>query len=145
VSDLIEADLLDFVQRNLVVAETDLARFGALLLPRDKLERVAARPPDYRYMPRGATAKDYWSRHASYLYLLTRAVRDADLLGGEEWAIRVCQEAPAQIRGYFKELQAKEQASLPKRSNRGPKPKLRFSNYELGKIIKKRRITPVPL
>ncbi|MFK0692479.1 hypothetical protein ACFX5Q_30505 [Mesorhizobium sp. IMUNJ 23033] len=52
-------------------------------------------------------------------------------------ATTVCQESPAQI---SKELQAEEQARLPNRPKHGPKPKVRFSDYQLGKIIKKRRI-----
>ncbi|MDX8435333.1 hypothetical protein RFN25_18075 [Mesorhizobium abyssinicae] len=143
-SDLIKADLLAFVQRDLMIAEVDHTRLGALLLPADTLTRLESEHPDRRYM-KGMTAKDYWSRRASFLYLLTRATRDEHLLGGEEWATRVCHESPAQIAGYFRELQASEEASLPERPAHGPSPKVRFSDYALGRIIKKRRILPVPL
>lgn len=142
-SDLIKADLYAFVQENLMIAEIDHARLGALLLPSDTLTRLESQQPVRRYM-KGMTAKEYWSRRASYLYLLTRAIRDEHLLGGEEWATLVCQKSPAQIAGYFRELQDKEQASLPKRPEHGPNPKLRFTNYELGKIVKKRRVLPTP-
>ncbi|MCY1333052.1 hypothetical protein D9M68_367950 [compost metagenome] len=143
--DLQSADLADFVRRNLIQAEIDHSRLGRLFLSRGQLQRLGRQKADRRFVPDGMTARDYWAMRAGMLFLHVRAARDVDRLGGAEWATEVAQNSPAQVRGYLKELQHREEKRLRQSARkvgrmrrRLGRTRRRFSRHHLKQIVRKK-------
>jgi len=137
VQELHGADLADFVRRNLIQAEVDHSRLGRLFLSRGQLQRLGRQKADPRFVPDGMTAKDYWAMRAGMHFLYVRAVRDVDRLGGEEWAIQVAQNSPAQVRGYLKELRQREEKRLSQSGRTGGRTRRLFSRHRLAQVVRK--------
>ena len=101
---LLTADLNAFLERNLRLARVDHVAVGKLF----KVRRGRNHAPS---MSRGAASpilkqwKDpkYRARRAAFLVLRVLAYRESARLG-EEHALHVCQESPAQVRGYLRSL-----------------------------------------
>jgi hypothetical protein len=104
ITDLLAADLNSFLKRNLRLARVDHVAVGNLF-------KVRRRTNHARSMGRGAASpimkqwKDpkYRARRAAFLVLRVLAYRESARLG-EEHALHVCQESPAQARGYLRSL-----------------------------------------
>lgn len=136
VQDLQGADLADFIRRNLIQAEIDHFKLGRLFFGIGRLQRLAREKADRRFVPAGMTAQDYWAMRAGMLFLRVRAARDVDRLGGEEWAIQVAQNSPAQVRGYLNELRQVEEQRLSQ-SNSTARTRRRFSRHHLKQVVRK--------
>jgi hypothetical protein len=104
IPDLLAADLNAFLRRNLRLARVDHVAVG-------KLFKVRRRTNHSRSMGRGATSPilkqwkhpKYRARRAAFLVLRVLAYRESPRLS-EEHALHVCQESPAQVRGYLRSL-----------------------------------------
>ncbi|MBW9062019.1 hypothetical protein JNB71_01700 [Rhizobium herbae] len=138
VHDLHGADLADFVRRNLIQAEIDHSKLGRLFLGKAQLQRLGCQKAAGRFVPAGMTAQDYWAMRAGMLFLHVRAARDVDRLGGEEWATEVTQNSPAQVRGYLKELQHREEKRLQQSGRKVGRARRRFSRHHLKQVVRKK-------
>ena len=139
IADLASADLIDFVRRNLALAEIDLSELGRLFLKPERAAELATREADRRFMPEGMTALDYWTMRAGALFLMVRANRDVDQLGSQEWAETVALTNPAQVRGYLRELQRQEKAAASTTGKRKRRRKWRFSDHRIRQIIRTKK------
>jgi hypothetical protein len=109
IDHLLTADLDAFIDRNLRLEEVDHVTLGYML------QRVAAsRRRRKQPAQPGNAAKsildqfrdpDYWARRVAFQALRWLAYREQENLGGDfQQALWICQNSPAQIRGYLKEL-----------------------------------------
>jgi hypothetical protein len=102
IKDLATADLGEFCRQNMRLVRVDHAMLGKLLggepVPA-KLSRMAQ-----------WTDPGYLARRAAHLNLRLLADREYEngKLPDREWALWICQNSPAQIRGYCNELRDKE-------------------------------------
>jgi hypothetical protein len=102
IKDLLEADLREFCRQNMRLLRVDYLALAKLLGVEPvigKLPQTAQRnDPDYR------------AQRAAYLRLQLLAQREYDKgnLPDLEWALWICQNSPAQIRGYCNELRDAE-------------------------------------
>ncbi|MCA1491819.1 hypothetical protein I6F11_12895 [Ensifer sp. NBAIM29] len=136
VQDVQGADLVDFVRRNLIQAETDHSRLGHLFLSKGQLQRLAREKAGRPFVPAGMTPQEYWAMRAGLLFLRVRAARDVDRLGGEEWAIQVAQNSPAQVRGYLKELRQREEKRLSQSGRTVARKRRRFTRHRAAQIVR---------
>jgi hypothetical protein len=101
---LLTADLNAFLESNLRLARVDHVAVG-------KLFKVRRRTNHARSMGRGAASPilkqwqdpKYRAKRAAFLVLRVLAYRESPRLS-EEHALHVCQESPAQVRGYLRSL-----------------------------------------
>jgi hypothetical protein len=100
IKDLLEADLSEFFRRHMRLRRVDYVALGRLL----------GGEPAIRNLPRMAqwNDSDYLAR--AYLQLRSLAHREHEEgnLPDLEWAMWICQNSPAQIRGYCNELRDAE-------------------------------------
>jgi hypothetical protein len=127
-TDLLAADLNAFLKRNLRLARVDHVAVG-------KLFKVRRRANHTRSIGRGAASPimkqwqdpKYRARRAAFLVLRVLAYRESARLG-EEHALHVCQESPAQVRGYLRSLR------------QGGKP---LTDYRINRCFRPVRLLPV--
>jgi hypothetical protein len=102
INDLLSADLNAFLKDNLRLARVDHVAVG-------KLFKVRRCTNHARSMGRGAASPilkqwhdpKYRAKRAAFLVLRVLAYRESPRLS-EEHALHVCQESPAQVRGYLR-------------------------------------------
>ena len=104
ITDLIAADLNAFLKRNLRLARVDHVAVGRLF----KVRRGRNHAPSMSRDAHSPILKQwedpkYRARRAAFLVLRVLAYRESAKLG-EEHALHVCQESPAQVRGYLRSL-----------------------------------------
>jgi hypothetical protein len=101
VTDLLAADLDAFLRRNLRLARVDHIAVGKLFKVKNRAQptsRGGALPILSQFRD-----PDYLARRAAFLVLTNLAYHESARLG-EEHALHVCQESPAQVRGYLRGL-----------------------------------------
>ena len=109
IDNLLSADLNTFLERNLRLARVDHAAIGKLFTvkrsskPVARTRRGAASPILNQW-----SDPNYLARRRAFLVLRGLAYRESAKLG--EDALHVCQQSPAQIRGY---LRTRRKASKP--------------------------------
>jgi hypothetical protein len=128
INDLLSANPNAFLARNLRLARVDHVAVG-------KLFKVKRGRNHARSMNRGASSPimkqwqdpKYRARRAAFLVLRVLAYRESARLG-EEHALHVCQESPAQVRGYLRSLR------------QGGKP---LTDYRINRCFRPVRLLPV--
>ena len=126
--DLLAADLNAFLKRNLRLARVDHVAVGKLFKVRRgrnralPISRGGALPIFKQWQD-----PKYRARRAAFLVLRLLAYRESARLG-EEHALHVCQESPAQVRGYLRGLRP------------GGKP---LTDYRINNCFRPVRLLPV--
>ena len=117
-TDLLAADLNAFLKRNLRLARVDHVAVGKLFKIRRGRNRAL---PISRggALPIFKQFKDpvHRARRAAFLILRVLAYRESAKLS-EEHALHVCQESPAQVRGYLRSLRQRGKPLTDYRINR---------------------------
>jgi hypothetical protein len=149
IGDLFQADLSGFLERNLRLERVDHLTLGKVFRGYPlTASRNSMRVGRARTVREQWADPDYWTNRAAYLVLRWLAYREQEnghFASGDDYAREVCQNSPAQIRGYLRELRD------GKRRNRGrPKVKPRIQKHAITDYrinacfhrIKLRRIRP---
>jgi len=102
IENLATADLGEFVRRNLRFELVDHVAFGLLF-------NINGRP----------IIDDGRAKRAAYQVLRRLAYREEDKFPDFGYALEVCQNSPAQVRGFLRELQKKDRAPKRGRPKRG--------------------------
>lgn len=113
IHDLLNADLNDFLARNIRLEQVDYVALGNLFRGL-KITAPRDRPPrhEHRSVREQWRDPDYRAERAAFLVLRRLAYQEYDELadrrhnkfGDSEQALWVCQNSPAQIRGYCRQL-----------------------------------------
>jgi hypothetical protein len=128
IADLLSVDVNVFLRRNLRLARVDHVAVGKLF----KVKRGSNRslPISRGGAPRilkQFSDSNYRARRIAFVVLRALAYRESAKLG-EEHALHVCQESPAQVRGYLRGLRP------------GGKP---LTDYQINKCFRPIRLLPV--
>ena len=128
ITDLLAGDLNAFLRRNLRLARVDHVAVGKLF----KVKRGGNHAPRMSCGAASPIMKQwqdpkYRARRAAFLVLRVVAYRESARLG-EEHALHVCQESPAQVRGYLRSLR------------QGGKP---LTDYRINRCFRPVRLLPV--
>jgi hypothetical protein len=119
IENLQAADLLGFVRRNLSLEEADHAAIGRLF-------KIGGRP----------IVDEYRAKRAAYLVLRRLAYREMDKFPDFAYALDVCQNNPAQVRGYLRELRDRDRAPRRGRPKRGtPRRQNTITDYRIGRCL----------
>jgi hypothetical protein len=162
IKDLLSADLNKFAKNNLLLEKVDRAALGKLI---GGLSLNRKSPPVVDTVVKTVTEqfKDpaYRYQRAADLMLRSFAYREEERLGGLvdfEHALQVCQNSPAQIRGYLRRLQkiellrknpssltSKQKKGLRKRGRpkQGRKHQRSISNYRINACFRRIELKPV--
>jgi hypothetical protein len=139
IGDLLATDLTAFLGRNLRLARVDHAAVGRLFRVKRSgkysgaISSSSARSITYQFQD-----PMYRERRAAFLLLRVLAYREfhrpRSRFATWEQALFVCQESPAQVRGYLRELrQPRRRRGRPKKS---PIRKLAFTDYRINSCFR---------
>jgi hypothetical protein len=105
INALLAADLNAFLKSRLRLAHVDHVNVGKLFTVKRNSNQVrnirqGGAPPILKRDP------NYWAERRAFLVLRALAYRESARLG-EEDALHICQESPAQVRGYLRSLRVR--------------------------------------
>jgi hypothetical protein len=139
IDDLLAIDLTAFLERNLRLARVDHAAVGKLfrikhsgkwsgVVSSNRAHAIANQFQDPTYR----------ARRAAFLFLRVLAYREFDRprprFATWEQALLVCQESPAQVRGYLREVrQPRQRRGRPKKA---PIRKFAFTDYRINSCFR---------
>jgi hypothetical protein len=134
INDLLTVDLNTFLKRNIRLECVDLIEFGKLFSPRARAAArhhtgKAARPTNPWNDPK------YLAKRAASLILRVLAYRHADELGDPELALWICQNSPAQIRGYLRELRDGNRPTRRGRPKKHKSPVRAITDYRISRCF----------
>jgi hypothetical protein len=140
IGDLLQADPNGFLERNLRLERVDHLTLGKVFRGYPlTASRNSTRVGRARTVREQWADPDYWTKRAAYLVLRWLAYREQEN-GHFDYAREVCQNSPAQIRGYLRELRD------GKRRNRGrPKMKPKITKRAITDHRINKCFTPIKL
>ena len=127
IDDLLRADLIKFLRHNLRLERVNHLTVGKVFLGHPLGTGRTANAPPVRTTIREQWADpDYWTERCGHLILRVLAGRQLDRGHFASWedALEVCQNSPAQIRGYLRELRD------PKRRKPRGRPRLKLKKQK---------------
>jgi hypothetical protein len=149
IKHLLSADLNAFLKRNLRLERVDHAALGNLFrrikITRRRIRTKPANGSRVRTIGELWTDPAYRAERAAFLILRALAHREHGKFASWEQALEVCQNSPAQIRGYFRELRDGK-----RRARRGrPKDTLRIqrraiTDYRINACFRTIQLQRVP-
>jgi hypothetical protein len=141
---LLNADLNEFVAKNLRVEQIDHVQLGRIFLPRPINARSTAQQHEFT---QPYADPDYKARRAAFLVLHALPCRGLErfVLAGEpeldELASLICQRSPAHIRGALRELRDGKLRRRSGRPKNGSRRRARtVTNYKIDRCFLTRRL-----
>ena len=136
INDLLTVDLNAFLKRNLRLRRVDHVAFGKLFC-RAKIARPlrSGKQGRHRYVINRWNNPDYRAWRAAFLVLRVLAYREEDKLG--DWASSICENSPAQIRGYCRELRDGNHRPRRGRPRNPPTHRRSISDYQIDRCFQR--------
>ena len=142
IDDLLTADLNAFLKRNLRLRRVDYVALGKLFCGA-KITRPphTGKPGPHRAIIDQWDDPDYRAWRAAFLFLRVLGYREEDKLG--DWALWICQNSPAQIRGYCRELRDGNRRPRQGRPRNRPKYRRSISDYQIDRCFQRVELTKI--
>lgn len=137
IDNLLKADLNAFLARNVRLEQVDRVALGNLFRGiKITARRDRKSPQEHRSVREQWTDPDYRAERAAFLVLRLLACREHQAGRSASWdqALWTCQNSPAQIRGYCRELRDGKRSRRGRPRKRPPRSRLPVTDHRISAL-----------